>query len=461
MYINSPQKIKKYAMLNLIGAIIFGIIPTIVMAKRFTLVIPGCGFIAASLGAIISTVAFAIQPKLRDVLLEISRDIRIQMRKQLEDQISEKEEQYQSLYTTMSEGVSVNKVIHNDKGEIVDFVIKGVNPAYEKLFDIAKMDAIGLKGSEAYKENYQIFLKCYNKAKTEGKPQVLEVNFQKIKKIFFISLFILSKDDQFANIFMDVTAERKREEERIKSDKIKSIGDLAGGLAHGFNNLLTSMIGNIQLAKLSITSNTQNTPNSEISEFLNEAEIAAFQGKDLANNFLTFAEGGAPIKKTIQIEKLLRDGARISCIDSNVKSNFNISKDLWLIDCDEGQIQQAINNLIINAKESMLDGGNIEIFAVNENLNEDSVPLQPGKYVKITIKDYGIGIPPENIERIFDPFFSTKPREDQKGMGLGLSITHSIIKRHNGHLNFRSKVDVGTTVEIYLPATENQSIKKK
>lgn len=355
----------------------------------------------------------------------------------------------------MSEGVTVNKVLHNDKGEIVDFIIEGVNPAYEKLFNIAKMNAIGLKGSEAYEENYQILLKRFNTAITEGKPQVLEVSFQKIKKIFFISLFVLPKEDRFANIFMDVTAERKREEERIKNDKIKSIGDLAGGLAHGFNNLLTSMIGNIQLAKLS---NTSNSPNSEISEFLMDAEKAAFQGKDLTSHFLTFAEGGAPIKKTIHIENLLHDGARISYIDSNVKSDFNISKDLWLVDCDEGQIQQAINNLIINAKESMLDGGNIEISAVNENLDEDSIPLQPGKYIKITIKDYGIGIPQENIMRIFDPFFSTKQREDQQGMGLGLTITHSIIKRHKGHLNVRSKVDVGTTFEIYLPASENQSI---
>ncbi len=455
LFFTSSSKLKKYSSINLIGAVFFGIIPIITMATRLTLIIPGCGYIAVSLGAIISTTAFALQPKLRDVLLEISRDIRIQMRKQLEDQISEKEEQYQSLYTQMSEGVSVNKILHNDMGEIVDFIIKGVNPAYEKLFSTPKMDAIGLKGSEAYEENYQIFLEYFNKAISEGKPQVLEVSFQKIKKIFFISLFILPKVDRFANIFMDVTSEKKREEERIKSDKIKSIGDLAGGLAHGFNNLLTSMIGNIQLAKLSNSSNSQN---EEISEFLDDAQEAAFQGRDLANYFLTFAEGGAPIKKTINIEKILHDGARISLIGSDVKSDFNISKDLWLVDCDSGQIQQAINNLIINAKEAMRDSGNIEISATNEHLNDDSVPLQPGKYIKITIKDYGVGIPPENIKRIFDPFFSTKQREDQKGMGLGLTITHSIIKRHKGHLNVRSKVDVGTTFEVYLPASENQSI---
>ena len=456
LYLNSPPKIKKYAMLNLIGAIIFGIIPTIVMATELTLVIPGCGFIAVSIGAIIATVALTIQPKLRDVLLEISRDIRIQMRKQLEDQIFEKEERYQSLYTTMSEGVSVNKVLYNDNGEIVDFIIKGVNPAYESLFNITKMDAIGLKGSEAYEENYQAFIDRFIKAKSEEKPQVLEAYFQKFNKIFFISLFILPKKDQFANIFMDVTAERKREGERIKNDKIKSVGELAGGLAHGFNNLLLSILGNIQLVKLS---NSLNSQNNEILDCLNEVEIAAFQGRDLANHFLTFAEGGAPIKKTLQIEKILRDGAKISHIGSkNIDSKIHISKDLWLVDCDAGQIQQAINNLIINAKEAMLNGGNIEISAVNVNLNEDSIPLEPGKYIKITIKDYGIGIPQENIERIFDPFFSTKPKKDQKGMGLGLTITHSIIKRHNGYLNVRSKVDVGTTFDIYLPASENQSI---
>jgi len=454
LYLNSPQNIRKYAMLNLIGAIIFGIFPAIAMATRLTLVIPGCGIVAASIGAIISTVALTIQPKLRDVLLGISRNIRIQMRKQLEDQISEKEEQYQSLYTTMSEGVSVNKVIYNDNGEIVDFIIEGVNPAYEKLFKTAKMDAIGLKGSESYEDNYQIFLERYDIAKTEGKPQVLEVSFQKIKKIFFISLFILPKEDRFANIFMDVTAERTREEERIKSDKINLIGELAGRVAHGFNNLLLSILGNIQLAKLS------NNPNSydKIEGFLNEAQNSAIQGKDLANNFLTFAAGGAPIKKTLSIEKMLHNGAKIPLFGSNIAINFNIPEDLWLVDCDSGQIQQVINNLIINAKEAMPEGGKIDISTSNEHLDEEDIPLTPGKYVRIIVKDNGVGIPPENIDVIFDPFFSTKPREDQQRMGLGLTITHSIIKRHNGHINISSKVDVGTTIEIYLPASENQSI---
>ena len=450
LYLHSSSKIKKYALLNLFGAVIFGIIPTITMAFRLTLIIPGCGFIATSLGAVISSIAFAIQPKLRDVLLKISRDIRIQMRQQLEDQISEKELQYQALYSSMSEGVTVNRIISDNEGHINDYKIEGINPAYEKLFNTTKTQVIGKKGSEIFPENFQIFINYYNKAKKEEKPQVLEVTFQEIKKTFYVSIFLLSKEEEFAKIFMDITAEKREEEERIKNDKIKSIGELAGGLAHDFNNLLTSIIGNIQLAQLS------NPKNEEIFDFLNDAENAAMQGKDLANHFLTFAKGGAPIKKTLHIEKLLRDGARISLIGSNVKAKFNISEDLWLTDCDGGQIQQAFNNLLINAKEAMPEGGNIEICAKNENLNENSIPLELGRYIKISIRDHGIGIPRENIKRIFDPFFSTKMRKDQQGMGLGLTTTYTIIKRHNGHLNVRSQVGIGTTFEIYLPASEKQ-----
>ncbi len=448
IYLNSPLQIKKYARLNLIGAIISGLIPTIAMATRLTLVIPGCGYVAVSFGAIITTVAFALQPKLRDVLLEISRDIRVQTLKQLENRISEKEKQYQTLYAAMSEGVTVNTVLYNDKDEIVDFMIEDVNPAYESLFQTTSNKAIGLKGSEVYPKNYHFFLERYNIAKTKGKAQVFDLNFHTIKKLFFISLFTLSNEDQFANIFMDVTAERKREEERIKNDKIESIGNLAAEIAHDFNNLLTAVIGNIQLAQL------LNTPNNEISNCLNDAEKAAFQGKDITNHFLTFAQGGSPIKKTIHIEKILRDGARISLKGSCVKSNFSISKDLWLVNCDGGQIQQAINNIIINAKEAMPDGGNIDISAVNEILVKDSVLLNSGNYVKITLKDYGIGIPHENIARIFDPFFSTKPRKEKQGMGLGLTTAYSIIKRHDGHLTVHSQVNVGTTVEIYLLVSE-------
>jgi nitrogen-specific signal transduction histidine kinase/ActR/RegA family two-component response regulator len=264
-----------------------------------------------------------------------------------------------------------------------------------------------------------------------------------------VSLFSLPTEGEFAVIFMDVTIQRLKAEEQIKSDKIKSIGELAGGLAHDFNNMLTSIMGNVQLAKYIIPEG------DEILAYLDDIEEASLQGKDLANHFLTFAKGGAPIKTTIKIGKLLQDSARISLIGSNITYKFQVLDEIWLIDCDAGQIQQVFNNLIINAKEAMPDGGQIVISATNFNVTHDAdLPLKEGKYVKIVIKDSGEGIAQENLQKIFDPFYSTKVRVDRKSMGLGLTTSYSIIRRHNGYINVLSQIGVGSTFEIFLPASE-------
>jgi signal transduction histidine kinase/ActR/RegA family two-component response regulator len=456
LYRSSPPDLKKWSRLTLIGAIFFGILPTVVYATRLTIVIPGCGFFPISFGSIILTTAFVIQPKLRDVLIDASRNIMIQMRKKLEDQIIEKEEQYQSLFVLMSkglalmsEGLAVNEVMIDHNGEAIDFIIKSVNPAYESLFKTTKNKVIGVKGSELYKEKVETIVKCYNQAKEKKKPQIFELHFENLKKIFMVSLFSLPTEGEFAVIFMDVTIQRLKAEEQIKSDKIKSIGELAGGLAHDFNNMLTSIMGNVQLAKYIIPEG------DEILAYLDDIEEASLQGKDLANHFLTFAKGGAPIKTTIKIGKLLQDSARISLIGSNITYKFQVLDEIWLIDCDAGQIQQVFNNLIINAKEAMPDGGQIVISATNFNVTHDAdLPLKEGKYVKIVIKDSGEGIAQENLQKIFDPFYSTKVRVDRKSMGLGLTTSYSIIRRHNGYINVLSQIGVGSTFEIFLPASE-------
>jgi PAS domain S-box-containing protein len=251
-------------------------------------------------------------------------------------------------------------------------------------------------------------------------------------------------------LMVDITERKKMEEELLRAQKLESIGLLAGGIAHDFNNILMAIIGNISIASM------EAPPNSRIVERLTAAERASLQAKDLTQQLLTFSKGGAPIKSTASVANLIRDSANFALRGSNVRCEMVIPDDLWPIEVDQGQMNQVINNLIINADEAMPDGGIIAVRAENVTLDTDSpaaLPLRPGTYVKLTIFDQGIGIPPEHLSRIFDPYFTTK----QKGSGLGLATAYSIIKKHDGYITVESRLGAGTSFTILLPASANQA----
>ena len=185
----------------------------------------------------------------------------------------------------------------------------------------------------------------------------------------------------------DTTDKQKMEEELLKASKLDSLGVLAGGIAHDFNNLLTVIVGNLALGKMILE------PDNELIELLTEAEKASFQAKGLTQQLLTFARGGAPIRKTTVIVDLLHDSARISLSGSNIISEFDIAEDLWPVYVDSAQISQVSNNLIINAMQAMPGGGIIKITAENVNVAADDItPLPAGRYVRIAIADKGVGI---------------------------------------------------------------------
>ncbi len=246
-------------------------------------------------------------------------------------------------------------------------------------------------------------------------------------------------------VAMDITIHKKAEEELIKTQKLESLGLLAGGIAHNFNNILTAILGNISLARI--------TSADKIQERLADAEKAALRAKDLTQQLLTFSKGGAPVKKTISAAEMIRDSVALSCAGRKSLCDVSIADNLWHIDADEGQMHQAINNLIINADHAMPEGGKISIRCENATSAEiDSLPLKRGKYIRISLHDQGVGIPEENIHKIFDPYFTTK----DKGSGLGLASTYLIIKNHGGHIAVISSEGEGTTFIIYLPASESE-----
>jgi CheY-like chemotaxis protein len=166
---------------------------------------------------------------------------------------------------------------------------------------------------------------------------------------------------------------------------------------------------------------------------------------------LTFSKGGNPIKKTVAVGRLIHESAVFVLSGSNVKCEFSIPDDLPPADIDEGQVSQVINNLLINARQAMPSGGIINISIEKKSVGKTSLPLKPGVYLFIAVKDHGTGISKENLTKIFDPFFTTKP----KGNGLGLSSSYSIIQKHGGCLTAESEEGKGATFYIYLPASGN------
>lgn len=254
------------------------------------------------------------------------------------------------------------------------------------------------------------------------------------------------------HIVRDITHQKKMEGELQKSQKLESIGTLAGGIAHDFNNLLLGILGNIELSKL------QATPENKLYKNLISAENACGRAKQLTQQFITFSKGGAPAKKIGSVEKMIQDSVNLALAGSNLKNELSVSEDLWSVEFDEDQMKQAVNELLSNANEAMPEGGTVYISVKNVNINENScrvgMPVVEGRYVQLVIRDNGTGIHKNDLAKIFDPYFSTKPRGTQKGMGLGLTTTYSIIKSHGGYIDIKSKPGLGTTVKVYLPVAD-------
>ncbi|MGO9621546.1 MAG: PAS domain-containing protein [Desulfobaccales bacterium] len=250
-----------------------------------------------------------------------------------------------------------------------------------------------------------------------------------------------------AGVMIDITEQKKAEEERLRFSKLESLSTLAGGIAHDFNNILTAILGNIGLAML------DGKIEDRVQERLARAEQACLRAQSLSQQLLTFAKGGAPLIKSISIAKLLKESPILALSGSKSSHEVSIPDDLWSMEADEAQINQVISNLLINADQAMPRGGIIKIKAENCLVAAESNLLVPkGKYVKFTIADQGMGIPPKHLDQIFDPYFSTK----QKGNGLGLATAYSIIKNHSGHIQVESELGVGATFHIYLPATDKE-----
>lgn len=237
------------------------------------------------------------------------------------------------------------------------------------------------------------------------------------------------------------------ERELLRARQLESLGVLAGGIAHDFNNFLTVVRGNIGLAKIQLP---ETSPAQEI---LDQATDACHRATSLSNQLLTFAKGGAPVRQVVSVADLVKTAVDLAAAGSQVAIELRVSSDLWPAELDPDQIHQALHNILLNAREAVSSPGHIEVRAENTVLAAASEPLKPGPHIRITVEDNGPGIPQQILPKIFDPYFTTKP----KGTGLGLATAYAIVARHGGHISVESTPGAMTRFTVHLPASPESS----
>lgn len=369
-------------------------------------------------------------------------------RVQAEKSLKELEERFRLAFHTSPDSISISKM----DGTFVE-----INEGFTELTGYTRDDVIG-KSSQDIKiwdipEDRE---RLFKRLKKDGFIRNFESRYRLKDGSHKIGLMsantiMLKGSPHLLSVTKDITKLRETEKAHqelqvhmSQVQKLDSIGILAGGIAHDFNNLLASILGNIELALVDLTS-------EDMPHILDEAKRASLRAKSLTQQLLTFSKGGDPIKNEASIRHILEDTASFILRGSNIKCEYRIQEGLHNVEVDSGQISQVIQNIVINAKEAMPNGGRINISCQNyRNDHFRVISLPQGEYVKISIKDNGPGIPDNHLKKIFDPYFSTK----QQGSGLGLSLSYSIIAKHGGQIFVESKQGDGTTFTFYLPAAQ-------
>jgi PAS domain S-box-containing protein len=329
-----------------------------------------------------------------------------------------------------------------------------VNPAIADIWNYAPEDYIGktrreMGFPEALCKRWEELLEEVFRS---GKPHRDISNYDGphgTARVYWYAFPGLIQDGKVQTVFTmsrDITDYARAEDELRKMQKLSSLGVLAGGIAHDFNNILTSLFGNIALARSYLPEEHR------AQRSLNQAEQAFHRATHLTSQLLTFAKGGDPVKQDVSIASFIEEVVRFDLSGSNVKLEFSAAPELWKARVDKAQIAQVFSNLTSNANQAMPHGGHLYVSLENCTLQDGSLPgLAAGDYLRCTVRDEGVGIAPGDLDKIFDPYFSTR----REGSGLGLATVYSIITKHGGHISVSSRMGEGSTFTLHLPASGN------
>ncbi|MGA7876068.1 MAG: response regulator [Desulfoferrobacter sp.] len=323
------------------------------------------------------------------------------------------------------------------------------NPTTRAIVGIPEEELLGSWFYELFAQNDQKRVKSMlermdNDEQVVAEDSLLTINEKQVSVNF---LPIVGEEQGAILIVSDITDKKRMEQQLRQAQKMEAIGLLARGIAHDFNNILTAIVGNVSLAKMYLK-----TDDKAYGKLV-EAEKASMRARNLTLQLLTFSRGGAPLKKTVSLPEILKECCKNTLKNPAVRCEIEVDENLWPVDIDEGQITHAIQNLVVNAEDSMAKGGLILISANNHVIADKcGLPVRAGNYVELIVADQGVGIPEDQLSKIFDPYFSTKT----KGSGLGLTLAYSIIKNHKGCIRVKSEPKKGTTFYVYLPASMSE-----
>lgn len=382
----------------------------------------------------------------RQIIVSV-RDI--SERKKAEEMLSLSEEKFAIAFRATPDAINLNRLKDGTYFEI--------NEGFTSITGFLPEDVIGRSSLElGLWVNHEDRALLIKELEEHGVVKNFEARFKRKDGTTLLGhmsacIIVIKEEKYILSITRDITERENSQNELLKIQKLESLGVLAGGIAHDFNNILTGITGNISFARMFLDESHRSF------KILMEAEKASQIATDLAHQLLTFAKGGAPVRKAVSSCQVIEESVLLALRGSNVQHSIHTSDDLLAVEVDEGQINQAFNNILINSAQSMPGGGNITISAENMVLDSaNAMSLNPGNYVKFTFTDTGCGMSEETQKQIFDPYFTTKAR----GSGLGLASVYSIVKKHGGHISVISALHQGTSFTILLPASSQQSIAK-
>jgi len=359
-------------------------------------------------------------------------------------QLAESEERYRKLMESANDAILVADA---ETGHILDANLKAEELTGIPVKDLIGMHQSGLHPPEGRDNHVKAFQDTVRKGEsTSGELLIQRWDGSRVPVEISASVIEFPGRKIILGIFRDLTERKKLEEELLTSRKIESLGIFAGGLAHDFNNSLSAILNYISAARASLDSREE-----KARAMLVSAERASLMARRLTEELLAYSRGERPLeKKTVDMGPLVEETARLALGGYGTSVEFHISPDLWPVEADETKIQQVIGNLVINACQVMEGRGTLSIAGENVKLaREHALPLKDGRYVVVSFRDWGPGIPEKNLKKIFDPFFTTR----RKGTGLGLASAFQIIKRHGGHITVENSPEGGAVFSVYLPVS--------
>ncbi|OQY32538.1 MAG: hypothetical protein B6241_10680 [Spirochaetaceae bacterium 4572_59] len=368
----------------------------------------------------------------------------------MREHIKESKERYQTIIETTSQGF----ILVDSEMKIIE-----VNQSLCDMTAYTRDELIGKPSLDFINEENEIIFNGQIQQITDILHRSYEISLKKkngetCPTIVNATTLVDEKGnyDGSFGLITDLTDRKRAEAEFQKIDKLESLGTLAGGIAHDFNNILTGIYGYISLLQTQLPENNSST------EYFNEIQKSMKRAVQLSRQLMTFSKEDNAVKENINLGDVIREVIKFNLSGSTLKPVFEESDHLWIVEADKGQIQQVFSNLTINAKQASPEGGHLFVTMQNSEIREKEIPgLESGKYIKIRVQDEGSGIDSKDLDKIFEPYFTTK----KFGNGLGLATVYSIIKKHNGHIVIESEIAKGTTFTIFLPAVESQKIDHK